>query len=184
LQAWGDDRRGAGRFQWVPLTISALPGYTFPPIAAAAGSGHDQGMGIERIRERAERRRALGAARPPEPSTRSEAALYDRCLGVAEAAQELERVAGAEGAAGAVPPALGCATSAFESLANSMLMMRGVVLREQERAGGSSPDAERLARLLFAIDQNLRFAAHAADLGRRGPGAEPEVGPALRSLAG
>ncbi|HET6830669.1 MAG TPA: hypothetical protein VFH44_04890 [Solirubrobacterales bacterium] len=142
-------------------------------------------MGIERIRQRAERRRALGAARRPEPRTRSEATLYDRCIGLAESAQELERVAGAEGGGRAVPAALGCATSAFESLANSMLMMRGLVLREQEEQEGSNPEAERLARLLFAIDQNLRFAAHAADLGRRGTGDEPEAGPelALRSLA-
>lgn len=140
-------------------------------------------MGIERIRQRAERRRALGAGRRPEPRTRSEAALHDRCLGLAEAAQELERVAGAEGAGGAVPSALGCVTSAFESLANSMLMMRGLVLREQGEGEGSSPEAERLARLLFAIDQNLRFAAHASDLGRRGAGPEPDRGTALRSLA-
>jgi hypothetical protein len=149
---------------------------------AGRATGDDGGMGIERIRARVERRRALGADHRPEPGTRSEAALYDRCLGVAEAAQELERVAGAAGTGDAVPGALGFATSAFESLANSMLMMRGVVLRELRGAQGSTaPEAERLARLLFAIDQNLRFAAHAADLGR--DGAETGAEPALRSLA-
>lgn len=131
---------------------------------------------------------ALGVESRPEPVTQAEAVLYERTLGLAEAAQELERVAAAEGAGGAVPTALGCVTSAFESIANSMLMMRGLVLRAGERGddgdGDSSAEAERLARLLFAIDQNLRFAAHAADLGRRGAGeSAPAVGPALRSLA-
>lgn len=166
------------------LTIFGPSIYTDPPIAAAVASGHASRMGFEQIRQRAERRQALGAGRRAEPRTRAEAALQDRCLGLAEAAQDLERVAGADGAGGAVPAALGCVTSAFESLANSMLMMRGLVLREQQEGEGSDPEAERLARLLFAIDQNLRFAAHAADLGRRGVDAEPDRAPALRSLAG
>lgn len=137
-------------------------------------------MGIDRTRERVERRRSLGSVGRPKITKRSQAVLYDRCLDVAGAAQELERVAGADGAADAVPAALGCATSTFESLANSMLMMRGLILRaagEDE----ATPEAERLGRLLYAIDQNLRFAAHAADLGCRSAAEDPAP---AKSLAG
>lgn len=140
-------------------------------------------MGINETRRRIERRRTLGPARP-RGAGRPQANLHARWLDVAEAAQELEHVAAMADAGEGIGAALGCATSTFESLANSMLMMRGLVLREQGEGEGSGPEAERLARLLFAIDQNLRFAAHAADLGRRGAGAEPDRAPALRSLAG
>lgn len=138
-------------------------------------------MRIHQIRRRIERRQALGSAGRPLSATRSQAVLYDRSLDVAEAAQELERVAAADGGEGAVPAALGCATSTFESLANSMLMMRGLVLRARE-GEGATPEAERLARLLYAIDQNLRFAAHAADLGCRQ--AQNDAAPAGQALAG
>jgi hypothetical protein len=154
------------------------------PLPVLSPPGTLDLMGINRIRQRVERRRAIGVEPPTEPRTRGEAALYGRTLGLAEAAQELEQVAAAGDAAGAVPAALGCATSAFESIANSMLMMRGLVLRSEGVDGAESPEAERLARLLFAIDQNLRFAAHAADLGRRdASGSGAESSPALRSLA-
>jgi len=138
-------------------------------------------MGINRTREQLERRGALGAARRPPAGNRSQAVLYDRCLDVAETAQRLERVAAADGSEEMVPAALGCVTSAFESLANSMLMMRGQVLRAHE-GSPSEPEAERLARLLYAIDQNLRFAAHAADLGCRS--AEGVAAPTEPQLAG
>jgi len=137
-------------------------------------------MEIDRTRERAERRRSLGSVGRPKTTKHSQAALYDRSVDVAEAAQGLERVAAADGAAGAVPAALGCATSTFESLANSMLMMRGLVLGANGNEE-ATPEAERLARLLYAIDQNLRFAAHAADLGCRDAGAIAT--PAEKSLA-
>lgn len=151
------------------------------PIAGPARAVNLAGMGIEQTRERIERRRSLGSARRPKAATRAQAVLYDRCLDVAEAAQELERVAAADGGADAVPAALGCATSTFESLANSMLMMRGLVLRANGDEEATPPEAERLARLLYAIDQNLRFAAHAADLGCRD--AEAIAGSAGPSLA-
>jgi hypothetical protein len=130
-------------------------------------------MGINQIRQRVERRQVLASAGPPPAMKRSQAIVYERCTELAEAAQELERVAATGGTEDAVPAALGCVTSTFESLANSMLMMRGVVLRAHENEATTPPEAERLARLLYAIDQNLRFAAHAADLGCRGSAEAP-----------
>lgn len=128
-------------------------------------------MSIERRKRRIERRRLLAGEWKPRTAGRSENALFDHCFELAEAARDLERVAGADGSSGATAASLGCATSAFESLANAMLKMRGVVLRELSttaHADGSEPaEAEQLGRLLYAIDQNLRFAAHAADLGRQ-----------------
>ena len=136
-------------------------------------------MGINETRRRIERRRTLGPARP-RGAGRPQANLHARWLDVAEAAQELEHVAAMADAGEGIGAALGCATSTFESLANSMLMMRGLILRaagEDE----ATPEAERLGRLLYAIDQNLRFAAHAADLGCRS--AAEDAAPA-KSLAG
>jgi hypothetical protein len=130
-------------------------------------------MSIEQIRKRVERRQVLASAGPPPITKRSQAVLYERCMDLAEAAQDLERVAATAGTEEAVPAALGCATSTFESLANAMLMMRGVVLRAHDGEATTSPEAERLGRLLYAIDQNLRFAAHAADLGCRGAAETP-----------
>lgn len=107
----------------------------------------------------------------PKDADKAENVVFDRCFELAEAARELELVASAKGSAGAVSASLGCATSAFESIANSMLMMRGVVLKELANADDPHRDpgadqAVQLGRLLFAIDQNMRFAAQAADLGR------------------
>jgi hypothetical protein len=139
-------------------------------------------MGIDQIRQRVERRQVLASAGPPPAMKRSQAIVYERCMDLAEAAQELERVAATGGTEDAVPAALGCVTSTFESLANSMLMMRGVVLRAHEDEATTPPEAERLARLLYAIDQNLRFAAHAADLGCRGNAEAPvEAGESVRA---
>lgn len=136
-------------------------------------------MGINETRRRIERRRTLGPARP-RGAGRPQANLHAPWLDVAEAAQELEHVAAMADAGEGIGAALGCATSTFESLANSMLMMRGLILRaagEDE----ATPEAERLGRLLYAIDQNLRFAAHAADLGCRSAAEDPAP---AKSLAG
>jgi len=127
-------------------------------------------MNIQRRKHRIERRQLLAGEWEPKSSAAAENALFDRCFELAEAARDLEQVANAPGTTAAMAASLGCATSAFESLANSMLMLRGVVLREltdDEDADGERSHADQLGRLLFAIDQNLRFAAHAADLGRR-----------------
>lgn len=128
-------------------------------------------MSIERRRQRIERRRTLAGEWTPRTAGRTENALFDRCFELAETARDLERVAGASGSAGATGASLGCVTSAFESLADAMLKMRGVVLSElttsAEDGDPESAEAEQLGRLLYAIDQNMRFAAHAADLGRQ-----------------
>lgn len=135
-------------------------------------------MNIQRRKHRIARRRLLAGEWKPTTSGGPENALFDRCFELAEASHDLEQVAGVRGTTAAMAASLGCATSAFESLANSMLMMRKVVLRDLEGAEADGPltdgpvsgepaPAEQLGRLLFAIDQNLRFAAHAADLGRQ-----------------
>lgn len=136
-------------------------------------------MSIKRRKPRIERRRLLAGEWKPRTAGRSENALFDHSFELAEVARDLERVAGANGSAGATAASLGCATSAFESLANAMLKMRGVVLRElsptADGNGHEPAEAEQLGRLLYAIDQNLRFAAHAADLGRQ---AAADIAPA------
>ena len=135
-------------------------------------------MNIQRRKHRIARRRLLAGEWKPTTSGGPENALFDRCFELAEASHDLEQVAGVRGTTAAMAASLGCATSAFESLANSMLMMRKVVLRDLDGAEADGPltdgpvsgepaPAEQLGRLLFAIDQNLRFAAHAADLGRQ-----------------
>ena len=135
-------------------------------------------MNIQRRKHRIARRRLLAGEWKPTTSGGPENALFDRCFELAEASHDLEQGAGVRGTSAAMAASLGCATSAFESLANSMLMMRKVVLRDLDGAEADGPltdgpvsgepaPAEQLGRLLFAIDQNLRFAAHAADLGRQ-----------------
>lgn len=124
----------------------------------------------QRRKARFERRLRLAGDWKPRTADAAENAIFDRCFELAEAARELERVADAEGSAGALAASMGCATSAFESLANAMLKLRGVALRELSDASEmtSEPsDAQRLGRLLFTIDQNMRFAAQAADLARQ-----------------
>lgn len=128
-------------------------------------------MSIERRKRRIERRLKLAGEWEPREAGKTENQLFDRCFELAEAARDLERVAGAGGSAGATAASLGCATSAFESLANAALKMRAAALRELGSDAGddaSDPtETEQLGRLLYAIDQNMRFAAQAADLGRQ-----------------
>ena len=127
-------------------------------------------MKLERRKQRIERRQLLADEWTPRAAGRAENQLFDRCFELAEVARDLERVAGAHGSAGATAVSLGCATSAFVSLADATLKMRGTVLSELSASEGNDSgqsDVEHLGRLLFAIGQNLRFAAHAADLGRQ-----------------
>lgn len=85
-------------------------------------------MRLNQRKERIERRLQLAGDWKPRHADDAENAVFDRCFALAEAARELERVANAGGSAGVVSASMGCATSAFESLANAMLMMRGVVV--------------------------------------------------------
>ena len=128
-------------------------------------------MSIERRKQRIERRLRMAGEFKPREADRFENALFDRCFELAEAARELETVAGAPGSGGAAAASLGCLTSTFESLANAMLAIRGTALRELPDTPppdtGGPGSGEQLSRLLFAIDQNMRFAAHAADLARQ-----------------
>jgi len=123
-------------------------------------------MNIERRKQRIQRRTLLAGEWEPRAASAPENALFDGSFELAESARALEQTAGTDGSGRAIAASLGCVTSAFDSLATAMLNLRGVALRELRDAEGDD-SAERIARLLFAIDQNLRFASHAADLGRQ-----------------
>lgn len=138
-------------------------------------------MRIQERKQRIERRRQLAGAWKPNGAGAAENELFDRCFSLAEDAIELERTAGSRGAAGATGASLACFSSAFESLANSMLQLRSAALRELEPEATSTDEYKRggidqLERSLFVIDQNLRFAAHAADLGREAVEASADRG--------
>ena len=95
--------------------------------------------------------------------------LFRSCCLVLEAARQLERDVSARSSEGASAGALGCLQDTFESLANTSLMLRDEVDPDHDplpRPGTSDRQDVQLGQLLFAIDQNLRFAAHAAGLGR------------------
>ena len=111
------------------------------------------------------------------PEDQAEARLFDASRQVFGAARRLERASGAPRSAGATDVALRSLQDAFTSMANASLMMRDAAALEFEGNARSDDELEQLAqlgRLLFAVDQNLRFAAHACGLGRE----------ALASLAG
>ena len=103
-------------------------------------------MNIQRRKHRIARRRLLAGEWKPTTSGGPENALFDRCFELAEASHDLEQVAGVRGTTAAMAASLGCATSAFESLANSMLMMRKVVLRDLEGAEADGPVSGEPAR--------------------------------------
>jgi hypothetical protein len=119
----------------------------------------------ERQRRIERRQRLAGEWRSP-AQDRAENGLFNACFELAEAARDLERFPLASSTSAAAA-SLGCISSALESQANAMLRLREAALRElpadpRERDG----HVEQLGRLLFAIDQNLRFAAEASDLAR------------------
>ena len=128
------------------------------------------GSKFDRRAARIERRLQLVGDWKPREASGAEHAVFDRSFAVAEAARGLEEVAGSARSTGSAAASMGCLTSGFESLANAMLAMRGVVLREMSDCPSDAEgpgNVEQLGRLLFAIDQNMRFAAHAADLARQ-----------------
>ncbi len=95
--------------------------------------------------------------------------VFDRVFEVAVAARELEQVADTPGSARASAASLGCTTSALESLAGSISAMRRVALdelAESQEEGADAESIQRLGRLLYVVEQNLSFAAGAADLAR------------------
>jgi hypothetical protein len=95
--------------------------------------------------------------------------LFSSCCELLEAARQLERDASARRSEGASAATLGCLGDAFESLANTSLMLRDGIDPDPNpptQSGAGDNQGAQLGQLLFAIDQNLRFAAHAAGLGR------------------
>ena len=103
------------------------------------------------------------------PQDRAETRLFDASRHLLGAARQLERASGAPRSAGAIDVSLHALREAFESLANASLMIRDAAGRELDHAERSDEERdklEQLERALFAVDQNLRFAAHACRLGR------------------
>ena len=99
------------------------------------------------------------------PSGAAEGRLFDVTCQVLSAARELERTTAAPGAAAATPAVVGALNAAFEALANAVLGIRAGAIAElqaQAQDGGKLDELEALGRLLFAADQNLRFAADAS----------------------
>lgn len=91
--------------------------------------------------------------------------LLGPCKALLLRAQELEAAASTERPLGLDPTVLGCFGAALNSLATvSLLLGQAVDEQVSESAGDEQPDPNRL---LFAINQNLRFAAEAAELAQR-----------------
>ncbi len=124
-------------------------------------------MNLTRHRRRIERRSRYAGDWKPRDAGEAENRLFDCTFSLAEAARELEATAGAAGSASATTAALGCATSAFESIANATQKMRGAVVSDSSPDGIAGSEEEELAMLLHAISHNLRIAAELAERGRR-----------------
>ena len=120
--------------------------------------------------ERIRRRLTLAGDWRSGPATdRAEQQLFDVSFELAEGAREFEQAVGQRASAPATAAAMGCIASALEAQATGLLKMRSlamVELSESEQADEAA-DMEDLGRLLYAISQNLRFAAQAADLARK-----------------
>jgi len=92
--------------------------------------------------------------------------LFSHCSDLLLAARGLEAAASATTADGLNPAVLGCFGAALDSLSTVSLLLdraRNPHVQEIDTESGQADPA----RLLFAINQNLRLAANAAELGRQ-----------------
>lgn len=111
----------------------------------------------------------LRSARGWHPSATAERRLFESAHRALDAARELEQASAAPGGARATPVVAGLLAGTFEALANSVLAIRAAALAELRDPAGAGADAaelDALARLLFAVDQNLRFASEATAKGQ------------------
>ena len=123
-----------------------------------------------RVRDRIGRAGSWRAGGP------AERRLFEASCSVRAAARRLERAAGAPGSAPGTEVSLACLEEAFSSLANATLMIREAALRHYATQSGSDEERDRLeqlARLLFAVDQNLRFSAQGCKRGGEALGSSP-----------
>lgn len=129
-------------------------------------------MSLIARQQRIERRRALaGEWSASDARDKAENELFDASFRVAESARDFERAAGARGSAPAAAAALGCLTCALESQATAFIKLRSLLVHALQAEQEAVPeDGEELGRLLFAINQNLRFAVQASDLAREAAG--------------
>ena len=103
------------------------------------------------------------------PHNGAEIRLFDASRHLLGAARQLERASGAPRSIGATDVSMRALRETLESLANASLMIRDAAAAEFDHAEASDDEreqAEQLGRALFAVDQNLRFAAHACRLSR------------------
>ncbi|MQA73117.1 MAG: hypothetical protein GEU88_01975 [Solirubrobacterales bacterium] len=157
------------------LPGSALrAGYTLDPIYIDATADDDCGVSIlsqhRDLRRRAEQAEASGLEGDAEHR------LFDSCCDVLMAARDLERAAAAPGSSAAAAASLGCLSAAFDALATATLLIRERATTDTD--AGSPPSVpteprEQLRRLLFAIDQNLRFASEASERAREAAASLP-----------
>jgi hypothetical protein len=92
--------------------------------------------------------------------------LFRHCSHLLLTARALEAAASAQPPGGLNPAVLGCFGAVLDSMATVSLLLDRA---RDGQAGQLTPNDGQAdpARLLFAINQNLRFAAEAAELGQQ-----------------
>jgi hypothetical protein len=138
--------------------------YTADPMASHT-SRRDHGPQMNATATRDELRRHLDLAERWDSSAGGDA-LFSHCSDLLLAARALEAAASAAPADGLNPAVLGCFGAALDSLGTVSLLLDRARGADAQDSGSEDGQADP-ARLLFAINQNLRFAADAAELGRR-----------------
>lgn len=120
----------------------------------------------------------LRIARGWHPSAVAERRLLEVSHRALDSARELERASAAPGGARATAAVTGALAGTFEALANSVLAIRAAAIAElgpDAQADGAESELDALAQLLFAVDQNLRFAAEATAQGQTRAAAVAQV---------
>jgi hypothetical protein len=92
--------------------------------------------------------------------------LLGNCRALLLEAEELEAAASASRSEGLDPAVLGCLSATLSSLATASLLL-DEARNGQGREHATGEQEADPSRLLFAISQNLRFAAEAAKLGQQ-----------------
>ena len=132
---------------------------------ASHASASDHGVEMNATATRDELRRHLEHAERWDSSADGDP-LFSHCSNLLLAARGLEAAASATIAVGLNPAVLGCFGAALDSLGTVSLLLdraRDPYAQDIDTESGQADPA----RLLFAINQNLRSAADAAELGRQ-----------------
>ena len=138
--------------------------YTAEPMASHA-SASDHCLEMNATATRDELRRHLEHAERWDSGAGGDP-LFRHCSDLLLAARGLEAAASAATTDRLNPAVLGCFGAALESLGTVSLLLDHARDPHGQDIDTESGQADP-ARLLFAINQNLRFAADAAELGRQ-----------------